>query len=160
TAQLKLVVENAERHKRNPEFVDDAIATIANAVERISKLIEQLRPGSAPRNAEVPLDAAVRTAVARLSARPPAPSYVPAGLSALVWADGERLTSALEHVIRNAQDACASGGSVSVELAEAAAVATLTVTDTGVGMTDAFVRERLFRPFDSTKGSKGMGIGA
>jgi signal transduction histidine kinase len=24
----------------------------------------------------------------------------------------------------------------------------------------AFVRERLFRPFDSTKGSKGMGIGA
>ncbi len=27
-------------------------------------------------------------------------------------------------------------------------------------MTPEFVRERLFRPFDSTKGSKGMGIGA
>jgi hypothetical protein len=27
-------------------------------------------------------------------------------------------------------------------------------------MDEAFVRERLFRPFDSTKGSKGMGIGA
>jgi signal transduction histidine kinase len=27
-------------------------------------------------------------------------------------------------------------------------------------MEPAFVRKRLFRPFDSTKGSKGMGIGA
>ena len=27
-------------------------------------------------------------------------------------------------------------------------------------MAAAFVRQRLFRPFDSTKGSKGMGIGA
>jgi signal transduction histidine kinase len=27
-------------------------------------------------------------------------------------------------------------------------------------MAQEFVRERLFRPFDSTKGSKGMGIGA
>jgi signal transduction histidine kinase len=27
-------------------------------------------------------------------------------------------------------------------------------------MDPEFIRERLFRPFDSTKGSKGMGIGA
>ena len=27
-------------------------------------------------------------------------------------------------------------------------------------MTPEFVRDRLFRPFDSTKGSQGMGIGA
>ena len=29
-----------------------------------------------------------------------------------------------------------------------------------VFMDPEFLRERLFRPFDSTKGSKGMGIGA
>jgi signal transduction histidine kinase len=34
------------------------------------------------------------------------------------------------------------------------------ITDTGSGMTAEFVRERLFRPFDSTKGAEGMGIGA
>jgi signal transduction histidine kinase len=27
-------------------------------------------------------------------------------------------------------------------------------------MDAAFIRDRLFRPFDSTKGSKGMGVGA
>jgi signal transduction histidine kinase len=39
-------------------------------------------------------------------------------------------------------------------------VAVLTVSDTGSGMTPQFIKERLFRPFDTTKGSKGMGIGA
>ncbi len=32
--------------------------------------------------------------------------------------------------------------------------------DNGSGMDEAFVRERLFKPFDSTKGTGGMGIGA
>ena len=34
------------------------------------------------------------------------------------------------------------------------------ISDTGSGMSPEFVSERLFRPFDSTKGSQGMGIGA
>jgi signal transduction histidine kinase len=36
----------------------------------------------------------------------------------------------------------------------------ITVADTGCGMSPEFVRDHLFRPFDSTKGSQGMGIGA
>ena len=36
----------------------------------------------------------------------------------------------------------------------------LTVADDGAGMDAEFVQQRLFRPFHSTKGSKGMGIGA
>ena len=36
----------------------------------------------------------------------------------------------------------------------------LGVEDTGRGMEPEFLRTRLFRPFDSTKGAKGMGIGA
>jgi signal transduction histidine kinase len=39
-------------------------------------------------------------------------------------------------------------------------IASLTVTDSGCGMNADFIKARLFRPFDSTKGSKGMGIGA
>jgi signal transduction histidine kinase len=34
------------------------------------------------------------------------------------------------------------------------------ISDNGCGMDAAFVRERLFRPFDTTKGDTGMGIGA
>ena len=34
------------------------------------------------------------------------------------------------------------------------------VTDSGHGMDEEFIKNRLFRPFDSTKGLTGMGIGA
>ena len=34
------------------------------------------------------------------------------------------------------------------------------IEDTGSGMSAEFIRDRLFRPFDSTKGAQGMGIGA
>jgi signal transduction histidine kinase len=36
----------------------------------------------------------------------------------------------------------------------------VTVVDDGIGMSDEFIRERLFKPFDTTKGSRGMGMGA
>ena len=75
-------------------------------------------------------------------------------------ADPDRVTAIIEHLIRNAQDASALEGQIRVELRADGRNALLTVTDTGSGMTAEFVRERLFRPFDSTKGSKGMGIGA
>jgi signal transduction histidine kinase len=77
-----------------------------------------------------------------------------------VRAHSDRLEAIFEHVIRNAQDASELDGRVEVELEVSADAATLIVADHGEGMTATFVRDRLFRPFDSTKGSKGMGIGA
>ena len=34
------------------------------------------------------------------------------------------------------------------------------MADTGCGMDEAFVRHKLFMPFETTKGEKGFGIGA
>jgi putative PEP-CTERM system histidine kinase len=158
-AQLQLIVTNASRHKHNPEFIEDTIDTIANAVERMTRLIEQLRGDpERMRQAAVRLDELVRHAASRCSDRQPIP--VVATTAATVRADPERLTAILEHLIRNAQDASSASGSICIEVRVADQLALLTVTDTGSGMDPAFVRERLFRPFDSTKGSKGMGIGA
>jgi putative PEP-CTERM system histidine kinase len=160
-AQLGLVVSNAEKHKRNPEFIDDAIGTISNAVDRMTRLIEQLR--DPPRNArsqQVPLDRLVRDAVKRGSLRTPVPTLTLPGEGEVnVRADPERLSAVLDHVLRNAQDA-APDGQVGVQLGVSRDEATLVFEDEGPGMDAEFVRERLFRPFDSTKGSKGMGIGA
>ena len=46
-AQLSLVAKNAARHKRNPEFVDDAVRTIENSVEKMNRLMVQLRTADA-----------------------------------------------------------------------------------------------------------------
>jgi signal transduction histidine kinase len=75
-------------------------------------------------------------------------------------ADSERLTVVIEHLIRNAQDATNPDGKIKVSASEEGGVATISITDTGCGMSPDFISERLFRPFDSTKSSESMGIGA
>jgi putative PEP-CTERM system histidine kinase len=161
-AQLQLIVRNAEKHRQNPDFFDDVIATIGNAVERMTRLIEQLsdrnrKPGAAP----LELTSLVRGVVGRCADRQPRAAFEAPPGPITVQADADRLASTIEHVIRNAQDACESTDSINVALLQAeAARVRVSVTDTGRGMAPEFVRTRLFRPFDSTKGSKGMGIGA
>ena len=69
------------------------------------------------------------------------------------------MLSVLNHLIQNAQEATPVTGEVSLSTWCDREQACLEVTDTGKGMDRVFVRERLFRPFDSTKGLTGMGIG-
>ena len=161
-AQLSLLVGNAVRHKHNPEFIDDAISTIARTSERMMRLIEQLRhkaTSAAPR--PVKLQEALLAALERCSTVKPQPIVEGRPDHAcIVAADPERLTAALEHVIRNAQEASGEGGEVRISIEEHAGKARISVRDTGAGMDAEFIRLRLFRPFDTTKGGKGMGIGA
>jgi signal transduction histidine kinase len=77
-----------------------------------------------------------------------------------VFADGEHLTNVLAHLVRNAQDAVSGDGGVRIKTGLAGTKATITIADDGCGMEEEFIRHRLFRPFDTTKGSKGMGVGA
>ena len=67
---------------------------------------------------------------------------------------------AVYHAIRNAQEATAPDGAVTVEVEPNGTRCVVRISDTGKGMDEEFVRDRLFRPFDSTKGASGMGIGA
>ena len=45
-AQLSLVVTNAGKHKHNPRFMDDAITTVDNSVQKMNRLLEHLRSDS------------------------------------------------------------------------------------------------------------------
>ena len=45
-AQQSMVVENAQKHKDKPEFVDDAIETVKSGVARMRKVLEQLPQGA------------------------------------------------------------------------------------------------------------------
>jgi signal transduction histidine kinase len=79
-----------------------------------------------------------------------------------IWikADNDRMEAVFGHVIQNAQDATPADGKINVAVSTANSQVLVKVTDTGCGMDEQFIRERLFRPFDSTKGLTGMGIGA
>ncbi|TAL86720.1 MAG: PEP-CTERM system histidine kinase PrsK [Rhodanobacter sp.] len=160
-AQQSLLLQNAERHKRNPAFVDDMLTTVANSVRRISLLLEQLRGDAAPRaRGRVQLTAAIDKTLGESRAQPPRPEYQPAGEDLWVRADTDQLATVLGHVIRNAQDAAQAHGHVTLRVMRAGGDAAIEIEDDGAGMDDDFIRNRLFKPFFTTKASKGMGIGA
>jgi putative PEP-CTERM system histidine kinase len=160
-AQQSLVVKNAERFRQNPKFVDDAIETIAHSVNRMKRLMEQLSSGSQePAKEETGLYEVLAKAVKRSQPRVPVPEVHLGTGQVTVMADPERLTTVFEHLIRNAQDATGKEGRVTVAADLSNGVATVSIGDDGCGMSPEFIRERLFKPFDSTKGSQSMGIGA
>lgn len=160
-AQQSLVVKNAARHRANPAFFEDAIATIENSVARMNKLLQQLQSGEATgRRSRVRLTAALQDAVERCRGRRPEPCLVGVDERLHASIDRDRFASVTAHLLRNAQDATNSEGRVEIHLAREGDHAVIVIEDDGCGMDAEFVRTRLFRPFDSTKGSKGMGIGA
>jgi len=160
-AQQALVVENAQKHKRNPEFVDDAILTIENSVKRMTQLMDELRSGVLSEQAHrVDLGDLCHEVTQRLASRQPQPALEAAERGIEVIVPRERLLHVLEHLVRNAQDATPPEGSVRLRLWRAARKAVIEVADTGCGMDETFLRTRLFRPFETTKGAQGFGIGA
>jgi signal transduction histidine kinase len=75
-----------------------------------------------------------------------------------VLADREQLQSVVTNLVRNARDAVGPGGRIEVRTEHRGGRVVLSVADNGCGISQAFLKESLFRPFQSTK-KKGLGIG-
>lgn len=160
-AQQSLIVSNAARHRHNPAFIDDMIATVENSVTRMQRLMEQMRSGVRSADARVVvLDDLLREVVQQRSGVRPVPDIdIGADTVCHVEADRERLATVFTHLVQNAQEATPPEGSVRVALACDERWVTVDVIDDGRGMDGDFIRERLFHAFESTKGLTGMGIG-
>jgi putative PEP-CTERM system histidine kinase len=161
-AQLSLVARNGERHKTNPAFVDDMLVTVQNSVDKMTRLLAQLR-GALPGRTwgDVDLCRLLRDVVAERQGQEPRPRLIDAPATpCTLCVDHDRLGSVLGHIVQNAQEATRRDGTVTVCLSLANGQAVIVVADTGSGMDAGFIRERLFKPFDTTKGLAGMGIGA
>ncbi len=160
-AQQSLLVGTAERHKHKPEFIEDAIDIMGHSVAKMQRLMRLLRtgiPGDKPAAANLVL--AVRDAVINRSGGNPAPEFRCESEAIWMTMDRDRMTSVIENLIQNAQDATVDDGMVVVSLDNKDDRVEIVIEDTGCGMDADFIRERLFRPFDTTKGDTGMGIGA
>lgn len=161
-AELKLVVKNSEKHKTVPAFVDDAFLTVDNAARNISRLLDQLRgknvlPGKL---AKADLQDIVTEAVRQLSGTEPEPVVIESRSGCLVTVEKDRLVIVLKHLIENAQQAISGQqGHIHIYQGIEDGKNYVRIVDNGCGMDEAFIRERLFKPFDTTKGNSGMGIG-
>ena len=162
--QLSLMNANAAKHKDNPEFQADMLETVDYSVQKMKIMLQKLsRSENAEQPLQLALDQVVTQAVALKAAFEPRPQLRVEDPALRVLADRERLERVVGHLIQNAIEATPRTGSVCIRLlreaqADAVEHAVIEIVDTGEGMSDEFIRERLFKPFDSTK-SAGMGIG-
>ena len=176
-AQQSLIVSNATKHRNNPAFVDDMISTVENSVQRMQRLMEQMRSGIRNDPTDlVSLTELLQEVIAGRAVSKPVPQAefqiddkMQNGVAldrteessgeCVVEADRNRLSTVFNHLIQNAQEATEDQGQVFVRLQYSADKVTVAIEDNGAGMTPEFIRDRLFRPFESTKGLTGMGIG-
>lgn len=158
--QLSLMMTNAKRLSGNPEFQQDMLLTVENSLERMRQLMLQLREGATPPGAAFGVD------LARIANRISAVAtdrgrVLELQVHETVFARGheERLERIIGHMVQNAMDATDPSGRVWLALDRDVGQARIVVGDTGHGMTQEFIRDRLFKPFQTTK-QAGMGIGA
>jgi putative PEP-CTERM system histidine kinase len=154
------MLKNAERHRDNPEFQQDMLMTVEHSVERMRQLMMQLREGATPVDSPRGID--LGDVIRRIrTAKSGQGRDLDIDLTDKVIARGheDRIERVIGHIVQNALDATDNGGRVWVRLARQGTHAMIEVGDTGHGMTPEFLRERLFKPFQTTKPA-GMGIGA
>jgi putative PEP-CTERM system histidine kinase len=161
TSSLNLTLKNLPVHFDDPEFRADALRGIGNTVRRIDDMIAKLsalrqRPDLV--RVEADLNEIVHEALGVLDHRPEVEIAHDLAAVPSIRVDRDQILSVVTNLLLNARDALGSGGRIHVRTDLGGDRAVLSVADTGCGMTPAFLRESLFKPFQSTK-SKGLGIG-
>jgi putative PEP-CTERM system histidine kinase len=160
-AELDLVALNAKKHVTNPEFIEDAFETVENAAGDINRLLAQLRNRRVQNEKKVLVDLAtiVADVVASKQHQFPPPKFHAPLEPCQISIEKGRLANVLAHLIDNAQQATKRDGEVTIMLSRIGEMCCIEIKDNGHGMDEDFIRDRLFKPFDTTKGNAGMGIG-
>lgn len=158
--QLSLMLKNAERLHDNREFQQDMLLTVSSSLDKMRRLMLQLREGEAPPGSSSGVE--ILPIVERLQRLAVAQGrQLEAGALERLATRGhdDRLERVLGHLVQNALDATPATGHVWIGVERYSGQVKIEIGDTGAGMTEEFVQTRLFKPFNTTKRS-GMGVGS
>lgn len=159
-AQLVMLIENSKLHKDDPEFIDDAFLTIGKMQERLDKTLNQLRSKQAfKQSSGQTIDEWWECSQERCRMNNVS-IHCKDSLSLLSNAPPGILRH-LSHLFDNSIEACrgVTFPLIILGLFMDGDSLRITVTDNGKGMSKDFIDNRLFKPFQTTKGNAGMGLG-
>ncbi|HEV2391367.1 MAG TPA: XrtA/PEP-CTERM system histidine kinase PrsK [Verrucomicrobiae bacterium] len=158
---LSLMLQNLPVHYQDPAFREDALRGISKTVAHINDVISRLtvlRHELGVQAVECDLNELVEetlktqeqaAGVQLVKELRPLPN---------VRVDPAQIQKVITNLVLNAREAVPAGGRVKVETSQRNGWVVLSVADNGCGMPAEFVRNSLFRPFQTTK-KKGIGIG-
>lgn len=167
-AQLKMLNDNALSHRDNPDFVNDAFETLSSMEARMNKMLNKLTNKKNNLNTsncanyslnslyEAVMDDFSNTgselSISELPVLPPKYQF---------YLELDKFRNVIKHLVDNALYAIKNteGGSVFILFEIKDNCAIISINDTGVGMSEEFIENKLFKPFETTKGNSGMGLG-
>lgn len=159
---LSLVLQNAPKHIDQKDFQEDMLSTVAQSLARIDKVINKLGrlPGKvAIARQTIKVEPFVQALLHKLKPRLADIRLIQRFETDLtVEMDPDMLERMLENLIVNASEAVEAQGEISITASRIGGGTAITVADDGPGLTDEFVKNRLFKPFQTTKPT-GTGIG-
>lgn len=160
---LSLLVNNMERKFHREGFREDAMRTLSETVNNLQSLVSKLSDPRTPTkrirdksNLTVLVERVLHRTAAQATNKYKVSTQLTPELFATV--DGKAIERVIENLVINALEAMPEGGSLRVATRVENGNAIVAVADTGKGMTEEFVRDRLFHPFATTK-KKGIGLG-
>lgn len=160
SSQLALLARNAERHAENPAFRADMLVTLRNSSDKLNHLVARLsRYGSSTVDKVEPVEVGELAQQLAETFRVRHNVQVIERDECTIAGQRHSIEQILTHLIQNAVDASAPEMPVFVSITGDGLFCRIEIVDSGHGMAPEFVRNRLFKPFDSSKPG-GFGIGA
>lgn len=158
---LNLMLQNLPIHFDDPAFREDALRGVSKAVHHINQIIGRLsllRHEFKLQLVEADLNAAVSQAIQNLDTG----SQVVLNKRLMplpkLLIDAEQIAKVVTNLVLNARESISGQGELTVVTRMHNGWVILSVTDSGCGMSQEFIKRALFRPFQTTK-KNGLGIG-
>jgi len=173
-SMLSMVIKNAEENLDNQKFQKDMLVTISNAVGRMNSLISKitsLPDKLEPKLQSVQVNDLIKKIMEDLKIKEF--KYIRSENDFQILPDLsidiDLFRKVMENLIINALEAMPEGGKLKVTTnfhnhavgarkISANGFVEIEVSDTGTGISEEFIRNRLFKPFQTTK-KKGLGVG-
>lgn len=159
------MVRNISEFGDRKEFREDMVVTLGNAVDRLASLLASLTAiGSQPANStnqreSIDLNEFLMNFCNEKRSLGYLLNFERLSVGATALTDANALRRVLEHVLSNALEASPPGSRVDLALKLKENQFLIKVADKGMGMTQQFINEELFRPLKTTKRG-GSGLGA
>lgn len=162
-AQMKMLIKNGEKHRNNPDFINDLFITMSSMQTRVEKTLSQLtnKQRDPVFAKERKIDAALTLSNSLRETHPDINVVYEKQEDFSITVDADRFSNVVKHLVDNAKHACEKNNTVdiSVSCIIKSNYVMINVKDNGVGMTQEFMSTKLFHPFETTKGNSGMGLG-
>ncbi|TNE69429.1 hypothetical protein EP331_14275 [bacterium] len=160
---LSLLSSNLEKRFDNPSFRKDAIETLDSSLEHMKSLVMRLQQKQD--NWQIDKQAKdVSKTIADTLKRMQLEQFEKIVIhknineSLLFAHDEHAIQRVLENIVLNALDAMNHKGELSIRAFKTESGIQIDIQDSGTGMSAAFIKNKLFKPFLTTK-EKGIGLG-